>query len=286
MSKRYIFLMICILSCSMSKNENFPCRIPIYYLSCSDSPLVKVNIEGSDYNLKIDLGTNSNFTLKSRVLDHIRDKKWEGKSRHTDIRNNQYESNKYKISPIKLGHLKIEDAIVSEEHEFFIAVGSKPFGSSKSDIDKQLELIDGRIGCSVFNSCSCFFDFKHSLFCVSPGFDEIKKSINWSEGIEANFDYDKELICVEFLTEQGTKRFVLDTGASRSLVNRSSFIHANQKKLKIQKLELGSKNLGPWHFYCLDASEKLGADGILGMDFFKRFAVYIDFPNRKLFLLK
>jgi hypothetical protein len=136
----------------------------------------------------------------------------------------------------------------------------------------------------LFHSTVCFLELSRSLFRVEPSLDVLKKDYPFNEYLEAPFTYEQGLLCIEFQTEKGTKKFILDTGANRSVARKSSF-PCKGNILKINHLQLLAGELGHWNFFLLDFPESAPkVDGAFGMDFFKKFAVCIDFPNQKVYL--
>lgn len=243
--------------------------------------MVRVKIEDTEYNLELDLGSNSDLMIKPRVLDQIQDKQLGKPSVWHDIKGNEYHSPSYKIPVLKIGPLRVENATAVEESEFLITTGNKIGKSDWERIQNQLAHIDGRIGSATFHSSVVFLDLSQPLFLLEATIEDMKTKISFEGFVEGSFDFERGLVGVNFMSESSVKKLLLDTGASISLANSS----LNQRKIKMNHLELNSVDLGGWDFYPLEFPEKLSwADGILGMDFFNKFAVCLDFPNKKIYL--
>jgi hypothetical protein len=260
--------------------ENTPSSIPLLVHPCTSAPLVKVNIDQNEYILKVDLGASCQFMLKQRVLDEIHEKKFFGNSKGFDVQGYVYEQPQFLISNICLDKIRFDDVTAIEESDFFVSQGSKLAPSDSQRIQQQLKLIDGRIGCEAFHSLVCFFDLRQSLFAIEMDRESMEKKHSLQGYLETSFTLDQGLVCLELTVDEESKKFLLDTGASRSALNQRSFSGNFTKKFQLEGVQLENRN-----FFIFDFPEHISnIDGILGIDFFKDHAICIDFPNQKILI--
>jgi uncharacterized protein YceK len=278
----FVFIALILTSCSsikMAAEQQSAFQIPVYFPRCANAPIVKVNIEGVEYFLILDLGASAHLKLVDRALNRLNNKEPVGISRSIDINGNCYEMPAYKIPHFKLGTINIEGAVVVEESHRFIREGGK-IGSWHNylQIQDQIDMIDGRIGGGLFCSsrCVCYFDMSRFVFCLGPTLDEMTKTYALTNYMQDTFEDVNGLICLNILTDRGMKKFVLDTGASHSAIQKS---HSDGRWVKMDL-----EHFGPRHFFALDIPENLLFDGILGIDFFDDYAMCLDFSTHTIYL--
>ncbi len=88
-------------------------------------------------------------------------------------------------------------------------------------------------------------------------------------------------------TDFGKKSFVLDSGASISLMKRESIEQTPLElpQITMDRFKIDDLDLGKTPLYLIDFSDKLDFDGILGIDFFMKYAIYIDFVKKKAMII-
>ena len=124
---------------------------------------------------------------------------------------------------------------------------------------------------------ACFLDMSRSLLCIGDTLQDLIHLYPLTEFHKEHLEIDNGCLCVNIQTNEGMKRFLLDTGAERSAIKKSP---SDPKQIK-----LSLENLGSWNFYTLNFPEGiLPIDGILGIDFLKKHAVYLDFLDRTIYI--
>ena len=264
-----LVLVMFFSSCASRRGEDFsPNQIPIHFLPCTDAPLVKVNIEGKECLLKLDLGATCDLMLKQSVLDQINVTTVIGWSSAIDIRGHHYQKPQFEISNIKMGPISIDHAVVIEEDLFFTP---------------QSNQLSGRIGNSIFRSTACYFDLSHSKFYIGANVEEIREKHSLQNFVKIPLDTQNGLLNVDLMTTDGIKKFVFDTGSNVSVLDKSKVPQKSEKTTT--QLELGQ--FGLWNFHLLDFPENWPTvDGILGMDFFMKHIICFDFQNQFVYLSK
>ncbi|MGL5263910.1 MAG: hypothetical protein ACRDAI_04960, partial [Candidatus Rhabdochlamydia sp.] len=110
----------------------------------------------------------------------------------------------------------------------------------------------------------------------------------YKKGEWIHFDfYENEgsEIIIETIVDGTLRKFVIDTGSNQCIwINRSKdSLIQEPTTLSVQSkdgLELGAFNFKPIQ------NPDFHLDGLLGSELFNQYVVGIDFPNKKLFLLK
>lgn len=254
-------------------------QIPVYFPRCLNRPAIKVNIENRQYLMMLDLGCNGHLDLFCRVLNDLKQKEFVGVSTFIDIKGNQYEHQKYRIPFLKLGSFTISDATAGEENDLFIREGAR-IGTWNDPLRLQdrIDTIDGRIGGGLFCDlqCVCYFDMSRLIFCMQSSLDRIMESYPLTDFVKGSFEIVNGWACLNIQTDRGMKRFVLDTGASHSIIQKSSLDR------QWVKVDLGSFGRRP--FFTFDIPERIPFDGVLGFDFFEDYKICLDFSNQTMYV--
>jgi hypothetical protein len=101
--------------------------------------------------------------------------------------------------------------------------------------------------------------------------------------VQIPFELTKGIVTLSAKTESGTKRLFLDTGASASLLNEPD---ASANKWIKSQLSLGGFDFGPWDFYLYEFHFPVEIDGALGIDFFKKYKIHLDFEHSMAYIIE
>lgn len=260
-------------------------EFPVEFVS--EFPCWKIEIEGKPFLVEIDTGFSNQFGLKGDVIDCLRNKEAVGVRTSMDFKGNDYVKFAFHIPEIKLSDAKITNATVIEENLFFLEKGSAMFPEREISPERQkyLSQVSGSIGMEVLLQVDFWlFDLGNSSICIVKDLYQAQKKgiFNLTDFIEVAFKLDDFLIVAEFDTDFGVKKFILDTGATFSLLRPEE--EESHQWVTTQKFGLEETCLGAMDLYLFHFSEKVGVDGILGMDFFRKHAVFLDVKNQKLFI--
>lgn len=263
-------------------------RIPIEFIR--DNALIEVEIEGKKYPIKLDLGAACQFTFFREALENISEKQFVEFITTTDIKGNQYKVSSYSVPLIKIKNLKCKNVEILEESRDFVTKGAVLWRLNDQK-NSQIPFI-GRVGRDCFRSNNLFMDFPNSMIFVTSSIDELKKD-HWPicELFEASFEMGRWGIILSIETDIGVKRFVLDTAANASIL-RESHLHIPLTKEVIPerqvftttKFAIGGHDFGPLDLSLFEMTPSVDADGLLGLDFLKKYAIYLDFENNKAFI--
>jgi len=274
------------------KNLSF-LRIPISFFPFLDRPTMKVEIEGKKYSLLVDLGSSFPVFLHKKYIDKIEDKESAGIFKSFDVNGNCYERAGFKVGDVKLQeNCKLTGVVIISEDIDFLLKGCKisPPGIWHRLMD-QLELLimSGRIGLPVFRAGDCFFDFPNSYIVVADNITSLIDRAGCSvDGfVQVPFNLEKYGVILTLQTDLGLKKFVLDTGATHSILKKSQVAKEIAKEFKPgkwfyrnHKTEIAGCNFGICNFVLFDFTDRFEVDGILGVDFFKKHAICLDFHNQ------
>lgn len=250
--------------------------IPIHIDEYWGTPMVQIEIGEKNYQVELDLGTKLS-TLSRKELGEI-DKKFYGSFSSLDIHGNTYESDIYQVFGVKIYDFFVPAMKIREESSAFVNNSAM-----EGDSDKILCL--GRIGREVFEGKNFLLDFSRSRVILCKNFRDLYRDEYKAQNfIQVPFLINTNGICFQVETDTGTKTLVLDSGSSHSLMRQSlselnlstqSFYHLPLWQSK--KFILGDFDFGPKDFYLFEISSLVtNMDGILGMDFLKEHAVYLD----------
>ena len=269
-------------------------RIPVQF-TISNLPYTEIEIEGAKYRVKIDLGSSSQCCLHRQLLDKI-SKQFYRTYQWFDIKGNIYESKAYLVPKIKIRTCQLSNLTVGEEPLEFVSDGSLIWKSSDFSSFKDSTETDGRLGWELFQGLYPFFDLKNSVFYITRGSKSLKREGYIVEKlVSVPFEMTRFGCVVVIDTDLGKRRFLLDTGASDSIIKPSAVENketeeiinwASAKKvMTLSKFMIGSHDCGDMKMYLYELSPKFeNIDGILGMDFFKKYVIFIDCDERQLWI--
>lgn len=298
--KRFFFA-ICIgislffLSKSLFFQKGLFIQIPVEFESFPDSPLVSAKIEDTFFVLKLDWGLPAAWTLRKEVLEKINQKKEEGTVQYKDIKGKSYFSRAFRLPQLELGKFKIASALGIEEDDYFIQKGAVMWSSSLAEQDRKN--IQGKVGREAFKGWNLLFDFpKSALYLTQQKAHDFKQANSVKVMAEGSFEESRNGTVIVIETDIGPKRFMLDTGASHSILRKSAIPPDLLTKVKetkpgrwlytTERFSFGNINLGPLDLFLFEFTSHLSdIDGILGVDFFRAYPIYLDFQTKVALIL-
>ena len=266
-----------------SANRSFV-KIPVRFFPFRDRPVIDIEIEEKKYSLLVDLGSSNQIVLHKQSMEKIQKKKLVSTSNYTGVKGNAYLTQTFLLPDVKILDVTIKGLKGYEESPKFIRdakIGLNPFGMWNQFIDKlELALIDGRIGGCVFKKIDCLFDFPNSNIIIAKDMPSLMNEAGYSfeKCIKIPFNIEKYGIVFSIETDLGSKKMMLDTGATHSIFKKKGN-PPEQWTYEMHPLIIGGTDFGNWKFWLLEYSDVFDCDGILGVDFFKKHAIYFDFHN-------
>ncbi|MBI5272667.1 MAG: hypothetical protein HY861_01630 [Chlamydiia bacterium] len=265
-------------------------QIPVSFFPFPNKPLINIEIEKATYTLMLDTGSSHNLDLHKRVLAKIQDKTPMEVPRYFDIKGNSYLVHAFRSPPIKLHHhLELCGAVACEENIDFLTKGTnvRKQKSLLGKIKEQFSLfyIDGRVGWSLFDNLTCFFDLKNSSLFVAQNVEKLSEetTFNPADFIKTSLELSSCGPVLSMQTNLGTRKFLLDTGSSHSLYRESAIQLQDSIVLSIA---VDEQDLGFWSFLSYPIASNLSNefDGVLGIDFFKMHRICLDFEGKAAYL--
>lgn len=267
-------------------------RIPIENFSSFGIPIIKVQIESTPYLVEVDLGMARQLRLNAKAIKKIKNKDKRPKVITGDIVGNLYELQSFQIPEIRLKNWDIKDIIVSEEVPAYAL--NTVFWTASEDEKKQIlkedaKIKQGTLGWRIFSRFACFFDFNHSAIFIAKNMDSLLESgCSVTDFIKVPFSIDEGGIILSVTTDLGIRPFLLDTGATFSLIKRDLVsqekiekINTDIERYTTYSMSFNSQDLGAWTFRLFKMSDLYHQfDGILGADFFRKHAICLDFQNK------
>jgi hypothetical protein len=263
-------------------------RIPIKAYSALGIPIISAELGGIPCSLELDLGLSHQMYVNQKVLQKIKNKKMESSTNIRDIRGNVYKTQNFLISSLRLKHWKIKDVIVSEEVRDYRSstIFNAPSEKIKYKIlEEDAKIRQGTIGWPVFSQFFCCFDLVHNEVLIGKNIAALLKARRASrELIQVPFSFSKAGIVLSITTDLGPHLFLLDTGATCSMIRKRLI-----DKSQMQEIEPGvgeyisssfvfnKKDLGMWTFRLVEMSDAWDQfDGALGMDFFLKHTIFLE----------
>lgn len=278
-SIKLIFLLACtrVLFASFSTES---LRIPVHsFPFLSKQKFVEIHIEGKPYLALIDTGAQCSF-MKKNVLSKIVNRDHVYDSEYMNFFGNKYLAANFQIPELKIGNFCIE-AILTEEDESFSADCTVQT-SSLFSWQIRTEAI---IGMDVFQKFACIFDFPHSSIFLANEMSQIIENENFltAEFHAVPFEMGKAGIILTFETDLGKKRLLLDAGSTLSAIRFTDEekVGYNKSEFTTHILQVHSLDFSSWKFRVMDIAKEIDdMDGLLGIDFFNKNTICLDFPNR------
>ena len=253
------------------------------FLSNWNRPVVEVEVEGNRYAMLADLGTPFCGKMQKDRLNKIVKKVPIGEESFLDLRGNQYSSPGFVLDEMKLGELEISEIEILEENlEFIQQIHHPNIPSKKKSLERRLKLIDGKLGRGFFQQFPCYFDLLYSRIYFSEKFDRFQ--IDREKFVKVPLELDRGLL-IEIDTSVGKKKFLIDSGATHSLIRESlvpktGSIH-HSIDVKIGGADFGKRSVVSYPLY-----DQLPFDGVLGADFFLEYGIAFDFENKAVYIEK
>lgn len=263
-------------------------RIPIEFIG--DNALIEIEIERKKYPVKLDLGAACQFAFFREALENISEKKFVEFITTTDLKGNQYKVSSYSVPRVKTKNFECKNAIILEESRDFVTKGAVLWRLDDKK-NSQIPFI-GRMGRDCFRSINLFIDFPNSMVFVTSSMDQLKMD-HWPicDLFETSFEMGRWGIILSFDTDMGVKRFVLDTGANASILRKPHLnvpltkeVTPGRQIFTTMKFAISGHDFGPFDLSLFEMTPSVDADGLLGLDFLKKYAIYLDFRNNKAFI--
>ncbi len=266
----------------ITPSEGFS-RIPIRsFPVISKQKFLQIQIEEKPYLVLIDTGSYGLF-MKKEIINQIKNKDHVFDSEYMNFFGNKYTTPNFKIPALQIGDFFIETLLREEDENF----------SADCEVKKRFSIswhlsYEGMIGMDVFKKFLCIFDFPHSSIYLA---NEMSSVTDTEEFLDVAwhavpFTLGKAGAILIFETDLGKKRLLLDAGSTLSairLTDEEKVIHKNNgnaREFTTNMLGINDLDFGLWKFYVIDIAQEVDdIDGLLGIEFFNKNMIGLDFPN-------
>lgn len=287
------FIFICIaIKMAMAKEV----VLPVTFTKDTHIAKVVLNINGKPSQFQLDTGSQTALHLPLNTLQQLPDTtKNQNTNKSLDLSGKINKTQKFLIKHLDINGLNF-DNINAEE--------LKPWGWSYSSTTEQAPAPDDNlpvIGLPLFQNHIFTLDFAHKKIIIDDGQDSTQINQQWIA-----FPYNihpKEGIIINLTDQKKTYSLVLDTGASMSFIKGKSLPAAikppaakseeatlrlnkkgNPQTVKIILTNPSIRKI-PIRAAIMDGMpEQFESDGLLGVDFLKKYSVKIDQKNQQLWI--
>ncbi|MBI0182451.1 MULTISPECIES: hypothetical protein [Snodgrassella] len=287
------FIFICIaIKTAMAKEV----VLPVTFTKDTHIAKVVLNINGKPSQFQLDTGSQTALHLPLNTLQQLPDTtKNQNTNKSLDLSGKINKTQKFLIKHLDINGLNF-DNINAEE--------LKPWGWSYSSTTEQAPAPDDNlpvIGLPLFQNHIFTLDFAHKKIIIDDGQDSTQINQQWIA-----FPYNihpKEGIIINLTDQKKTYSLVLDTGASMSFIKGKSLPAAikppaakseeatlrlnkkgNPQTVKIILTNPSIRKI-PIRAAIMDGMpEQFESDGLLGVDFLKKYSVKIDQKNQQLWI--
>ena len=241
-------------------------------------PIIVANIDGLDVPLVFDSGDESTVALHQSVLDDIKAVPTKESERLQFSKGPTVQSAKFRIRRLQIGRAVFTDII------------------GRSDVhDPSYQATDvgqkGFLGTGLLKPYAVLLDYRKRQMTLIPRHNDDPPSMS-CKGTDVPFASMNEP--AEPVTEVDTDlgRFLTwwDTGAPTSVITRRLVEEAKPKQFKdrltTHRLILGDTDFGPWPLEVWDANLPPWFNGFIGYNFFASHTVCIDFPGRRIVVVR
>lgn len=257
------------------------------------TPYVKTIIDDIEGYFLIDLGAAIHCSIQKNYASNLHKASFLGEKKFINFTNTVYEVDEYVLKEVDFLDLNIEDLVITLQstNKDLFEFNSPSFthGFTPSKFINETDII-GSIGNKLLKTMNFLIDFKKSSLTLYPSTYIPLFRFPYKNALPNDnflFEHDQTIGFICPIKINGySKRFLIDTGSSYSLIKQSSAKNICVTDQGIITVDLG---LGKSHFsnQILHISENFhikDLDGILGMDFLYNKTLFIDFHNSHMYL--
>lgn len=252
-------------------------------------PMANIEINNRKHEFMIDTGSNTALHLTKDTMSEISQLVIKpDKERSIDLAGKVIENDKFNISRLFINGMLFKN---------INGVSLTPWGIYLTPDNKLPTSMV--IGLDLFKERAVLIDYKSQRFSVSHNLQTL--GINLADGwLELPFRLSQEGILIKVSQNAQPYTMVLDTGATVSVfwkerlksrpveiscldvLNEMDNDGCNASTFQLEDEVLGKININA---VILDGKfDQIEADGLIGNNFFQKYAVLIDFPGNKLFI--
>ncbi len=286
MNHRIIFfflagIIVCLISIfglRIIRNADSNCQLalsgsyfePVHIVDFeSEVPCINLGLEGNTLNAKIALGFNGQLSLPENMIQQLSNKLFLHDIFYSGITGEKYNGALYSLPEVRIGRFNFFNVQTAEDKSTYLSMSSM-----------------GKVGWNFFYRLNFFLDCNLWLIAFCDSIETLSsRGYPVQSFAQCPLLLDRQFIEFEAITEDGPLRCLLDTGSTRNFFNssvRQSASAISDRSILFQNFRIGTKDFGPIVFQSIDTP--LEVDAIIGMEFLHSKKLFIDFPNRKIYL--
>ena len=265
----------------ISKKNAYFIEASITKLSSIQCPCIDVEIDSRQFSMELDLGFRGDLSIEEDHIDLIVEKSFVLEKIMHGVRGKQYPTKIYRIPKAKIGKMTfINPRLEKGSREFtknstFVADGGRPSPRE-----------EGRIGWHLFQKVNLLIDMKNSRVAFCDSLNTLADQGYPIENfIRTPLVLDNGLVQIIGNTPEGALHCMLDTGATWNILNRALKPHQSLDKavwepeniLEFSYFKIDQEDFGPINFHRMPIQLPFLVDAILGIEFFEKNLVYLDF---------
>ncbi|NGX36950.1 MAG: hypothetical protein K1000chlam2_00096 [Chlamydiae bacterium] len=269
-----------------SLSGNSPTKIPVDFTT-HGIPVVDIQVAEQRMKAKVDLGSSFELTLFPKTFPPQELKYLQTTTSFNGL-GEESKTEHYALPEYQIHNITLKNAYIDKTEKMGVPLGLK--------LDKLGTISNENlayIGLPLLYRTNIFFDFPNSsLHFIEQGQNLKKVNLRLEEYKKIPFELEKCGIVLNIESDLGPLKYMMDTGASVSVIkpeflkkqSLSTDTHGNSIFVS-STFTIGNYDYGEKYLYPFNITPELGnIQGILGMDFLREHAFYIDFPNRLLYL--
>lgn len=272
---RYIHAFLFIWSLQAEPYFN---AVPIEAFSKQLIPCISITIEDKKFLCAFDSGSIGQLFLVPELIQEIQDKTFCSYSTLIGIRGNEYTLPMYSVPKAKVGNTELQFLSLREESKKFLADALLDSNSNVYDIKC------GRIGWELYKSHNLLIDIPHARIGMCDSIETLgMQGYPIENYIQTPLIPNLPLLCIQISIKNRILTCVLDTGATLNILKLEGF---DEQTVTLKSAKIGNVELEPLSFCAFPIRLSPEIDAILGMDFFLKHTVFIDFKRQTVYISK
>lgn len=275
---------------SWYKQKSYYSSIPLKF-ERSDLPYVEALVQGACCPLVLDLGSKGEMDLNKDVLKQFYKTPY-GFEKWINFEGKVFEYPTYSLPKIEVGSIVYEKPVVVE-----LPASHRNEYSVYNDETKERApyQAQGYLGRGLLRKSNILIDAQHSKIIFSSNLKKLKKDgYDTKSFIKVPFQMTSKGIVIKVDTDIGRMKLLLDTGSTWTFLHKKYYPKEREPKINqygfselvSTQFVINKEDFGNQELFFLKMTDKLSdIDGLLGMDFIKKHAIYIDFSKNTLYIL-
>jgi hypothetical protein len=249
--------------------------IPVIRFDYARRPCVSLTIDQQEVSAIVNLGLEAQFSISPEIISTVNDLKCIGLQKMCEIRGvfreqKLYDMAQIMINPIIFSHPIVCESLEIMEEEAQLIRGDMPFTREFA-----------AIGWKCFKETNILFDLSKPQLAFCDSIGTLKKyGCEIKRFTKVPFYLNRGIVEIEAICRGKMARYMLDTGATWNIVSTT---HRNwptkEYPLRYAPLQIGDQDFGVIPVHIVPNRFPVFVEFILGMDFFEKHIVFLDFSE-------